>query len=177
MISRLLAFFMLLFLSPVLLTLTGMVYIIDRHNPFFVQKRSGKGEKLFDLYKFTTYKNGGVTSLGSLLRTTGLDELPQLWNILIGDMAFIGPRPLLPEYLPFYTLEESKRHQVLPGISGLAQVRGGKNLSWEHQFRYDVFYANRHSFLLDLSIVFWTFRRLAQKDDSKILEIRTWQRG
>lgn len=134
----------------------------------FKQKRIGLNNKPFTIYKFRTMKEKDasnvldfqrITSLGRILRVTRIDELPQLFNILNGDMSFIGPRPLIPEYLPFYTEDEIKRHDVRPGLSGLSQVSGSYP-KWEDQFNNDILYVDNMSFLLDLRILFKTARKI-----------------
>ena len=146
-----------------------VVFFIDP-NPIFVQERIGKSEKKFKLIKLKTmkevYDSSGnllpdekrLTKLGQLLRSSSLDELPSVLNILKGDMSFIGPRPLLPEYLPFYSDEEKKRHQVRPGLTGLAQVEGRNALTWEEKFYFDNLYVQNRSFFLNLKILFLTIK-------------------
>lgn len=155
-------------LSPVLLVLTVVGAIIMKGNPFFVQERPGKNEKIFKLIKFRTMtcekdKNGNflpdeqrLTGYGKFLRSTSLDELPELINIVKGDMSVIGPRPLLVKYLPRYNDEQKHRHDVRPGLSGLAQVNGRNAISWEDKFMYDVKYARNITFLGDVKIIFQT---------------------
>ena len=164
----------LIILSPVLLILTVVGTVVMKGNPFFTQLRPGKRdkktgeEKIFRLVKFRTMtcekdKEGKLlpdekrlTKYGKLLRSTSLDELPELWNILKGDMSIVGPRPLLVEYLPYYTEEERKRHNVRPGLTGLAQVSGRNSVNWERRFEYDVSYVDNLSFALDCKIIFNT---------------------
>lgn len=133
----------------------------------FFQERPGKDGKIFKVVKFKTMTderdlNGNLlpdedrlTKVGKFVRSTSLDELPQLWNILMGDMSFIGPRPLLPEYLPLYSPEQARRHNVRPGLSGWAQVNGRNSISWKQRFEYDVWYVDNISFKLDLKIFFY----------------------
>jgi lipopolysaccharide/colanic/teichoic acid biosynthesis glycosyltransferase len=141
----------------------------DPNGPvLFKQKRVGKNAKIFTVYKFRTMrveteKNGKalsdlerITKVGAILRKTSIDELPQLFNIIRGEMSFIGPRPLLVEYLKYYTPEQMRRHEVTPGISGWAQVNGRNAITWEEKFKYDVWYVDNQSFLLDLKIFFKT---------------------
>lgn len=164
----------------VFLPLLVIIFIILTHNnegkPFFFQKRPGKNEKIFKVIKFKTMtdkrdKNGQLlcdsmrlTNLGEFIRKTSLDELPQLINVIKGDMSLIGPRPLLPEYLPLYTLEQKKRHKVKPGITGWAQVNGRNAISWEKKFEYDVWYVNNISFALDIKILFKTILKVLNKE-------------
>lgn len=166
----LLSFFILLILLLPLLVMTVLGAIIMRGNPFFCQTRPGKNGKLFKLIKFRSMTNKydasgallpdaqRLTKYGQFIRATSLDELPEFLNILIGNMSFIGPRPLLVEYLPYYTEEENRRHEVLPGLTGLAQVNGRNGLSWEQRFALDVQYVDTISFLGDLKIVFLTIK-------------------
>lgn len=129
---------------------------------FFVQERAGLGGRPFKLVKFRTMRDGAgadaerLTRLGKWLRTTSLDELPELWNVLRGEMSLVGPRPLLIRYLPRYTSEQARRHEVLPGLTGWAQVNGRNALSWERKFKYDVWYADHQSLWLDLRILWLT---------------------
>ncbi len=155
----------LIFLIPfVIICLVLLIY--NKGNVFFLQIRTGKHTRLFTIVKFRTLRGENyslesapdydlkrLTPLGSFLRRTHLDELPQLWNILIGDMAVIGPRPLLPEYIPVYTTYQLERHLVRPGVLGLSQLKGGNMLSWDHRLRYDSFYAQHLSFTMDFYIL------------------------
>lgn len=166
---------MLIVLSPVMLIVAGLVYINMQMPILFRQERPGKDKKLFTIYKFRTMKNASdrqadndeqrLTRLGKTLRSMSLDELPQLINVLKGDMSFIGPRPLLVEYLELYNDEQAKRHEVRPGISGWAQVNGRNNISWEQKFKYDVWYTENISFILDLKIILLTIRKILSRKD------------
>ncbi len=165
----------LLVLSPVLLVLTALGAIKMKGNPFFVQPRPGKDEKIFNLIKFRTMtcekdKDGNLlpdeqrlTAYGKFLRSTSLDELPELINIFKGDMSIVGPRPLAVQYLPYYNEREKRRHSVLPGLTGLAQVHGRNATTWEQRFSYDIAYVERITLLGDIKILFQTvatvFRR------------------
>lgn len=168
----------LLFLWPLLLLLAVIGWIKMKGNPFFTQTRPGKGEKFFKLIKFRSMtcekdKDGKdlpddvrLTKYGKLLRSTSLDELPELINIFIGDMSFVGPRPLLPEYLPYYTEEERRRHEVLPGLTGWAQINGRNAISsWEERFAYDLEYVENVSLWMDIKIVFLTVRKVFLRSD------------
>jgi undecaprenyl phosphate N,N'-diacetylbacillosamine 1-phosphate transferase len=167
-LDRVGAFFGLLILSPVLITIAILVRVKLGSPVLFVQIRPGKDEKPFKLYKFRTMTNQAdsegmlldksrrMTNFGRKLRVTSLDELPELFNILVGDMSFVGPRPLLMKYLALYNEEQKVRHEVRPGLTGLAQVNGRNSLSWERKFAYDVEYVRTQSFLLDLEILFRT---------------------
>ena len=177
MLDFLLSLAALLFLSPVLLVLTVLGAVKMKGNPFFTQLRPGKNEKIFRLIKFRTMtcekdENGNLlpdekrlTKYGKFLRSTSLDELPELFNILLGQMSIVGPRPLLVQYLPYYTPEEKHRHDVRPGLTGLAQVNGRNNLTWEEKFRFDLEYVNHVGFLMDLSIVIKTVEKVFKRSD------------
>lgn len=167
----------LILLSPVML-LTALLVRIKLGSPvLFTQDRPGKNESIFRLYKFRTMtdkrdKEGALlpdaerlTKLGSLLRTTSLDELPELINIVKGDMSIIGPRPLLVQYLPYYTATEKHRHDVRPGLSGLAQVNGRNLVKWDQRLAYDVEYVNRITFMGDLRIALQTVKKVLAKED------------
>ena len=155
-------------LSPVMLVVAVLVRMKLGSPVIFCQERPGKDEKIFKMYKFRTMTNARdeygellpdgirLTKFGRLLRSTSLDELPELWNILNGDMSIVGPRPLLVEYLPRYSEEQHHRHDVRTGLTGLAQVSGRNLLSWEEKFKLDVDYVARASLLLDIKIVFLT---------------------
>lgn len=156
---------LLLALSPVLLVIAALIRVAMGRPILFVQPRPGMGGRVFDLMKFRTMSTAletdprtpdgapRVTALGGILRRTSLDELPQLWNVLKGDMSLIGPRPLLVEYLPLYSREQNRRHDVRPGITGWAQVNGRNAISWEDKFRLDVWYVDHQSLGLDLKIL------------------------
>jgi len=156
------SFFLLLFLSPFLLATALVLGFHFRANPFFTQKRIGLLDTTFLIIKFKTMRDiddvdpdkDRSTTLGRWLRLTRWDETPQLWNILKGEMSLIGPRPLLPEYLPLYAPNVRNRHLIKPGIMGLAQLYGASALSWNRRFKLDLIYVDRISFLLDLWILF-----------------------
>ena len=153
----------LIVLFPIILVTALISRLVQGSPVLFSQPRPGKDGKIFVLRKFRTMKTGDgsdearLTGWGSFLRKTTLDELPQLWNILKGDMSLVGPRPLLVEYLPLYSPEQGRRHDVRPGLTGWAQVKGRNSLSWEDKFEYDVWYVDHQSFFLDLKIIFLTF--------------------
>jgi lipopolysaccharide/colanic/teichoic acid biosynthesis glycosyltransferase len=163
-----LSLFALIVLSPVLLVLIILGAINMKGNPFFTQLRPGKNEKIFKLIKFRTMtnekdKDGNLlpdekrlTGYGKFLRSTSLDELPELLNILKGDMAIVGPRPLLVQYLPLYNDRQKLRHNVRPGLTGLAQVNGRNSLTWEQKFEDDVTYIENITFIGDIKIIFKT---------------------
>lgn len=173
-ISSLLA---IILLSPLLLVLTIVGTVEMKGNPFFTQERPGKDEKIFKLVKFRTMTNAKdkdgnllsdadrLTKYGKFLRNTSLDELPELFNILKGDMSVIGPRPLLVQYLPYYTEEERHRHDVRPGLTGWAQVNGRNNITWEEKFAWDVKYVNEMNLILDIKILFQTVFNVLKRDD------------
>ena len=163
----------------IILIILGAIFM--RGNPFFTQKRPGKDEKIFKLIKFRTMdnrkdKNGKLlpdeirlNRYGRFLRKTSLDELPEAFNIIKGDMSVIGPRPLLVKYLPYYTDNERQRHCVRPGLSGLAQVNGRNAISWEDKFAYDVKYVNRITFFGDIKIIFDTVKKVFVKSEGIVL--------
>ena len=167
---------MVLFL-PFFLLVSFILLIQNSGSPFFSQIRPGKHGKLFTIYKLKTMwdtrSDSGellpdhqrTTSIGSVIRKLSLDELPQLWNVLKGDMSFIGPRPLLPEYLPLYSKEQEKRHEVKPGITGWAQVNGRNTISWKQKFDYDLWYIQHQSFILDIKILGMTLTKVFKTKD------------
>ena len=171
------AFLLLIILSPLMLA-AAVCIAAKRDGPvLFRQERPGKNGKIFMLYKFRTMstrlydKNGRelsdferMTKIGRFLRKTSVDELPQLFNILKGDMSFIGPRPLLTEYLNLYSPEQMRRHEVLPGISGWAQVNGRNTLTWNEKFSYDVYYVDHYGFGMDMKIFFKTIENVIRQD-------------
>lgn len=167
----------LIILSPLLILLIILLTFANRGNPIFIQPRPGKNEKIFNIIKFKTMNdkrdNNNVllsdskrlTPIGRIVRKTSLDELPQLINVLKGDMSLVGPRPLRPEYLPLYNEEQKKRHQVKPGITGWAQVKGRNTISWQQKFEYDVWYVNNISIWLDVKILFLTVHKVLISKD------------
>ncbi len=171
------AFVLLIVLCPIILLTSLLLIINNRGSVFFYQERPGKDEKIFKVIKFKTMNdkkdnNGNLlpdaarlTKVGSIVRKLSLDELPQLINVLKGDMSLVGPRPLLPQYLPLYNEEQKKRHNVRPGITGWAQVNGRNNISWTEKFELDVWYVNNYSFKLDLKICFMTIMKVIKKED------------
>lgn len=171
------ALFLVIILSPVML-IAAILIAVNRDGPIlFKQERPGKDGKIFTVYKFRTMstmlrdKNGNelsdfdrMTKIGKILRKTSIDELPQLFNIIKGEMSFIGPRPLLKEYLELYSPEQMRRHDVLPGISGWAQVNGRNTLTWDEKFAYDVYYVDHYSFKMDLKIFIKTIENVVSQD-------------
>ena len=170
------ALFILTLMSPLLFILLLFIILIDG-DPIFIQKRVGKRSRIFYLYKFKTMSDKKdikgrllpddqrITSFGKLLRLSSLDEIPQLINVIKGDMSLIGPRPLLVEYLPLYTKEQARRHEMRPGITGWAQVNGRNAISWQQKFEYDVWYVDNISFLLDMKIIFLTLKKVIKRSD------------
>ncbi len=171
----------LIFLSPFLLVITIWLHIANKGaGAFFTQPRPGREEKIFNVIKFKSMTderdaNGKLlpdakrlTKAGRFVRSTSIDELPQLINVLKGDMSFIGPRPLLVEYLPYYTEREKLRHTVRPGISGWAQVHGRNTLNWDDRLEYDAFYAEHFSFPLDIKIFFLTIVNVLRRKDVSV---------
>ncbi|NRD20156.1 sugar transferase [Winogradskyella eckloniae] len=167
----------LIIIAPIFLILIIILSISNNGKPFFYQKRTGKHGKIFTIIKLKTMNdktdaNGEllpalerVTKTGDICRKYSLDEIPQLLNILKGDMSLIGPRPLLPEYLQHYNKEQNRRHEVMPGITGWAQINGRNTISWEEKFEYDVYYVDHQSFLFDLKILWQTFYKVIKKSD------------
>ena len=162
-------------LSPLLLVLTLVGAVKMRGNPFFVQERPGRNGRVFRLIKLRSMtnekKNGELlpdeerlTGYGRFLRRTSLDELPELWNILVGHMSIVGPRPLLVKYLPLYNEHQARRHEVRPGLTGWAQVNGRNSITWEQKFDYDVWYVDHVSFALDFRIVMMTVRSVLKRE-------------
>jgi len=159
--------------APVQLLTAGLVLAAHGRPVLFRQARPGLDERTFELVKFRTMRHADATNvtdedrltkLGKLLRATSLDELPTFWNVLRGDMSLVGPRPLLVKYLPLYSSEQRRRHEVRPGVTGLAQAKGRNSLSWEEKFRLDVEYVENRSLLLDLKIVLMTVRAVAARE-------------
>ena len=161
---------------PVLLIITLFLCFVNQGKPFFFQIRPGRNGVLFKIIKFKTMNDKRdahgnllpdehrLTSLGNFVRKTSLDEIPQLINVIKGDMSLIGPRPLLPEYLPLYSKEQLRRHEVRPGITGWAQINGRNAISWEQKFKLDIFYVNNLNFWLDLKIIILTMKKVVVKE-------------
>lgn len=185
----------IIILSPILLILWILVRMKLGSPVLFHQERPGRHEKVFKLYKFRSMTDERdaqgnllpdevrLTKFGKILRSTSLDELPELFNILKGDMSLIGPRPLLVRYLPYYTDEERHRHDVRPGLTGLAQVNGRNALGWEDRFRYDLYYVEHLSFLLDLKIIGMTAGKVLKRSgtlsgaDQTVADFDVYRRG
>lgn len=171
------ALLVLLFISPLLLMVTLWLHFANKGaGAFFFQERPGKDGKLFRVIKYKTMTDERdaqgqlltdeqrLTPVGRFVRSTSIDELPQLINVLLGDMSLIGPRPLLPQYLPLYTPEQARRHEVRPGISGWAQCHGRNAISWTKKFEYDVWYVDHVSLLTDLRVIAYTIRAVLKRD-------------
>ncbi len=172
---------------PLFLALTILLIIANNGKPFFYQRRPGKNERIFSIMKFKTMNdkkdaNGKllpdfkrITKVGKFIRENSLDELPQLLNVIKGDMSFVGPRPLLVSYLEHYNQEEAKRHLVKPGITGWAQVNGRNAISWEEKFKYDVWYVNHIGFKLDFIILLKTVQKVFKKEGISASETVTME--
>ena len=166
----------LLLLSPIFLVVTVGLYFVNQGKPFFFQARPGRNERIFKIIKFKTMNDKKdeqgillsdaerLTPIGAFVRKTSLDEIPQLINVLKGDMSLIGPRPLLPQYLPLYNEEQKKRHLVRPGITGWAQVNGRNAISWKKKFELDVWYVENVSFATDVKVFFSTFKKVFRSE-------------
>ena len=167
---------LLIVASPILILITLLLFFSNKGKPFFFQLRPGKNDKIFKIIKFKTMKDKKesegnllsdekrLTKVGAFVRKTSLDEIPQLINVIKGDMSLIGPRPLLPEYLPLYNDFQKRRHEVKPGITGWAQVNGRNLISWQQKFDYDIWYVENISFLLDCKIVFLTIKKVFKRE-------------
>lgn len=173
LIDFILVLCVLLLIWPILLIITVWLHFANKGaGAFFTQDRPGKNGKIFKVIKYKTMTDerdaegnllpdeDRLTKVGRFVRSTSIDELPQLINVLKGDMALVGPRPLLPQYLPLYSPEQARRHEVRPGITGWAQIHGRNAISWTKKFEYDVWYVDHCSFLLDLKIVFLTIKKV-----------------
>lgn len=167
----------IILLFPVFLLITIILLIANNGKAFFFQKRPGLNGKIFKILKFKTMNDKKdssgnllpdakrLTVVGSFVRKTSLDELPQLFNVLIGNMSLIGPRPLMPQYLPLYSITQARRHEVRPGITGWAQVNGRNAISWNQKFEYDVWYVDNISIGLDLKIIFFTIKKVLSTNE------------
>ncbi|MCF0071654.1 sugar transferase [Dyadobacter sp. CY261] len=160
---------------PFFIFLPPLLWMHFSGNPFFVQHRPGLNGRLFTIVKFRTMhaEDCPLSWSGKMLRKSSLDELPQFWNVLRGDMSIVGPRPLLAEYLPLYSPEQFQRHAVKPGMTGLAQINGRNSLSWEEKFNYDLEYINNVSLHLDVQIICLTARKMLRfrKTNSRDIEV------
>ena len=178
LIDFLFAFIVLLVIWPLLLIIVVWLHFANKGaGVFFTQERTGKNARIFKAVKFKTMTDERdaegkllpdaqrITKIGKFFRSLSLDELPQLWNVLKGDMALIGPRPLLPKYIPLYSKEQFRRHEVRPGITGWAQINGRNNISWTKKFELDVWYVDHLTFLLDMKIFFLTIKKIVMRSD------------
>ncbi len=175
--DTILSLILIILFFPVYLIVSLLIWRKMGRPILFTQERPGKDGKIFKIYKFRTMTNETdqngkllpdekrLVGIGKFIRSTSLDELPQLFNVLKGDMSFVGPRPLLVEYLPLYNERQKKRHDVKPGITGWAQVNGRNAISWEQKFEYDVWYVENQSFLLDMKILWLTFLKVVKRSD------------
>ena len=176
LIERLIVLVLIIFLSPILLCLAVLVRLNMGSPVLFKQKRPGKGGDIFIMIKYrtmleitnldvNTHKDKDrITNLGKFLRSTSLDELPTLWNVLKGDMSLVGPRPLLVEYLPLYNDRQSRRHDVKPGMTGWAQINGRNSISWENKFEMDIWYVENRSLWLNIKILWKTVFKVFKRD-------------
>ena len=175
--DKTLALFLIILFSPIYIVVSLLIFFKMGSPILFRQQRPGYKEKIFGIYKFRTMTNEKdefgnllpddkrLVGIGKFIRSTSLDELPQLFNVLKGDMSFVGPRPLLEEYLPLYNEKQKRRHDVKPGITGWAQVNGRNAISWEQKFDYDVWYVDNQSFWLDIKILWLTFLKVVKRSD------------
>jgi len=186
MLDIILSVILLVFTMPIIFLLSIIIWLILGTPIFFRQERPGLNGNIFELIKFRSMSNkldsSGNLSIdserlnwfGKLLRSSSLDELPELWNVLKGDMSFVGPRPLLKEYLPLYNKDENRRHEVKPGITGWAQINGRNEISWEEKFKKDIWYVDNQSIWLDIKILFLTIKTMFLREgittkDSEIM--------
>ena len=181
------AFLIICITLPLFFILGILLFLQNSGTPFFSQVRPGLKEKLFTIYKLKTMRdirddqgvllpdNQRITPLGRIIRKLSLDELPQFWNVLKGDMSFVGPRPLLPEYLPLYNKDQKKRHNLKPGITGWAQVKGRNTISWQQKFKYDLWYIENQSFILDLKILLFTVGKIFKTQEVNASGLNTME--
>lgn len=177
LIDFLVALCAFILLSPIFIVVTLLLTIANQGKPFFFQDRPGKNERIFKVIKFKTMNDRKdaqgkllpdsvrLTPVGKIIRKTSLDEIPQLINVIKGDMSLVGPRPLRVHYLPLYNETQKRRHLVRPGITGWAQINGRNTISWTKKFEYDVWYVDNLSFMLDLKIIYKTFIKVFQAKD------------
>ncbi|MBJ2174565.1 sugar transferase [Aureibaculum sp. A20] len=175
----------LVLLSPIFIVLLILLSIANKGNPFFFQQRPGKNEKVFKVIKFKTMTDfrdddnnllpdkDRLTTIGKFVRKTSLDEIPQLINVLKGDMSLIGPRPLLIPYLSLYSKEQKRRHNLKPGITGWAQINGRNTISWTQKLKFDVWYVDNVSFILDVKIIFKTILKVIKSEDINTVGMAT----
>ena len=181
------AFLIICITLPLFFILGFLLFLQNSGTPLFSQVRPGLKEKPFTIYKLKTMQdtrddqgvllpdNQRITPLGEIIRKLSLDELPQFWNVLKGDMSFVGPRPLLPEYLPLYNKQQKNRHSLKPGITGWAQVKGRNIISWEEKFEYDLWYIENQSFILDLKILLFTLGKIFKTQEVNASGLNTME--
>ena len=181
------AFLIICITLPLFFILGFLLFLQNSGTPFFSQVRLGLKEKPFTIYKLKTMQdtrddqgvllpdNQRITPLGKIIRKLSLDELPQFWNVLKGDMSIVGPRPLLPEYLPLYNKKQKNRHNLKPGITGLAQVKGRNTISWQQKFEYDLWYIENQSFILDLKILLFTVGKIFKTQEVNASDLNTME--
>lgn len=186
--DKILALFLIILFSPIYIIVSLLIFFKMGNPILFRQKRPGYKEKIFGIYKFRTMTNEKdvdgnllpddqrLVGIGKFIRSTSLDELPQLFNVIKGEMSFVGPRPLLIEYLDLYNNKQKRRHDVKPGITGWAQVNGRNAISWEQKFEYDVWYVDNQSFLLDIKIFWMTFLKVVKRSDITSLSSVTMEK-
>lgn len=182
------AFLIICITLPLFFILGFFLFLQNSGTPLFSQVRPGLKEKPFTIYKLKTMQdtrddqgvllpdNQRITPLGKIIRKLSLDELPQFWNVLKGDMSFVGPRPLLPEYLPLYNKKQKNRHNLKPGITGWAQVKGRNTISWQQKFEYDLWYLENQSFILDLKILLFTVGKVFKTQEVNASGLNTMER-
>ena len=182
------AFLIICITLPLFFILGFLLFLQNSGTPLFSQVRPGLKEKPFTIYKLKTMQdtrddqgvllpdNHRITPLGKIIRKLSLDELPQFWNVLKGDMSFVGPRPLLPEYLPLYNKKQKNRHNLKPGITGWAQVKGRNTISWQQKFEYDLWYIENQSFILDLKILLFTVGKIFKTQEVNASGLNTMER-
>ena len=175
-LDLLISLFLIILILPVLIIISFLLYFQNKGTPFFFQERPGKDTKPFKIIKFKTMTDEKdtegnllpdmerMTRFGGFIRKWSLDELPQLINVVKGDMSLVGPRPLLYKYIPLYSMTQMRRHEVRPGITGWAQVNGRNSISWTKKFELDVYYVNHLTFLLDIKILWMTFLKVIQRE-------------
>jgi len=181
------AFIILILVLPILLPITMLLFIANRGSAFFIQPRPGLNQKIFNLIKFKTMNDRRnaegqllpdqerITKIGKWVRSTSIDELPQLINVIKGDMSLVGPRPLLAKYLPLYSDFQLRRHEVKPGITGWAQVNGRNSISWSKKFEFDIYYVDNISFTLDVKILITTIKKVLRRKDVNSSEVETME--
>lgn len=188
LIDKAFAFTLILISLPIILVVSILLYFYNNGKPFFFQQRPGLNGQIFRIWKFKTMNDKRdadgnllpdsqrLTPVGAFVRKTSLDELPQLLNVLKGDMALVGPRPLLVEYLPLYSHRQNRRHEVKPGITGWAQVNGRNAISWQEKFEFDVWYVENLSFLLDIKILWMTVLKVFKSEGINATQATTMEK-